>query len=224
MTANLLYLFKGEGYRKYTKRLIDIVGSIILLTLFSPIYLITSVIIKTDSEGPILADVPERVGENGSRFKMYKFRSMIVNAHYLLRNDPRFKKLFREYQQGSYKLRNDPRVTKVGRFIRKHSVDETPQFFNVLKGEMSLVGPRAYYPDELKEQQKKFPQTQKLVSKVLSLKPGITGLWQVTGRSEINFDKRIAIDAAYVNDVSLLVDLKIIIKTPLVMLTGNGAV
>jgi len=224
MTVNLLYLIKGEDYRKYTKRLIDIVGSIVLLILFSPIYLITAIIIKADSEGPVLADVPERVGENGSRFKMYKFRSMIVNAHYLLRNDPRFKKLFREYQQGSYKLRNDPRVTKVGRFIRKHSIDETPQFFNVLKGEMSLVGPRAYYPDELKEQQKKFPQTQKLVSKVLSLKPGITGLWQVTGRSEINFDKRIAIDASYIDDVSLLLDLKIIIKTPIVMLTGSGAI
>jgi undecaprenyl-phosphate galactose phosphotransferase len=94
----------------------------------------------------------------------------------------------------------------------------------VLKGDMSLVGPRAYYPDELENQQNKFPQTKKLVTKVLAVKPGITGLWQVTGRSEINFDKRIAIDATYVDDVSLILDLKIIFKTPLVMLTGNGAV
>ncbi|NMB84499.1 sugar transferase [Candidatus Roizmanbacteria bacterium] len=218
------YLFFGYGYRRYTKRFIDIIGSIFLLIIFLPINLVTALAIKLSSTGPILADVPERVGEHGRKFKMFKFRSMIVNAHYLLRNDPRFKKLFQEYKQSSYKLHNDPRVTQVGKFIRKHSIDEIPQLINVLKGDMSLVGPRAYYPDELENQQNKFPQTKKLVTKVLAVKPGITGLWQVTGRSEINFDKRIAIDATYVDDVSLILDLKIIFKTPLVMLTGNGAV
>ncbi|MBI4226630.1 sugar transferase, partial [Candidatus Roizmanbacteria bacterium] len=115
-------------------------------------------------------------------------------------------------------------ITPVGKFIRKHSLDEIPQLINVLRGEMSLVGPRAYYPDELENQQKKFPHTKKLVSKVLSVKPGITGLWQVSGRSEVNFDKRIAMDASYVNRMSLWLDLTIILKTPFVMLSGQGAI
>jgi len=155
---------------------------------------------------------------------MYKFRSMVVNAHHMLRTDPRFKSLYSEYKRGSYKLKRDPRITPVGKRIRKHSIDEIPQLINVLKGEMSLVGPRAYYPDELENQQKKFPQTRILVKKVLSVKPGITGLWQVSGRSEVDFDKRIAMDAKYVDKVSLWLDLKIILKTPMVMLSGQGAI
>lgn len=218
------YFLSGEGYKKYLKRFLDIILSIILLIIFAPIYLLVAILIKLDSKGPILADVPKRVGEKGKNFKMYKFRSMIVNAHYLLRRDPRFQALFKEYQKGSYKLKKDPRVTRVGKFIRKHSLDEIPQLVNVLKGEMSIVGPRAYYPDELENQQKKYPHTKKLVKKVLSVKPGITGLWQVNGRSEINFDKRIAIDAQYVDNISLWEDLKIILKTPIVMITGKGAV
>lgn len=206
------------------KRIFDIVFSITLLILFSPVCFLTALMIKLDSDGPILADVPERIGQGGRTFKMYKFRSMISNAHFLLRKDPKFKQLFDEYKKGSYKLRNDPRVTRVGKFIRKHSIDEIPQLVNVLKGEMSLVGPRAYYPDELENQLKKFPHTKRLVKKVLMVKPGITGLWQVSGRSEIDFDKRIAIDAKYVDNISLWVDVKIILKTPLVMITGRGAV
>jgi len=136
----------------------------------------------------------------------------------------RFKSLYSEYKRGSYKLKRDPRITPVGKRIRKHSIDEIPQLINVLKGEMSLVGPRAYYPDELENQQKKFPQTRILVKKVLSVKPGITGLWQVSGRSEVDFDKRIAMDAKYVDKVSLWLDLKIILKTPMVMLSGQGAI
>lgn len=218
------YFFIGAGYEHYVKRMVDIVASVFLLILFFPIYFVFIILLKIDSKGPILADVPERVGQNGKKFKMYKLRSMIVNAHHMLRTDPRFKELFEEYKKGSYKLKNDPRVTPVGKFMRKHSIDEIPQLLNVFKGDMSLVGPRAYYPDELENQQKKFPHTKKLVQKVLSVKPGITGLWQVTGRSEINFDKRIAIDAEYVNNISLLLDLKIIFKTPFVMLSGEGAV
>ncbi len=218
------YFFVGEGYQKYLKRIIDIIGATVLIIIFLPISLITAIMIKFDSKGSVLADVPERVGERGKKFKMYKFRSMIINAHYLLRTDPRFKKLYEEYRKGSYKLKKDPRITNVGKFIRKHSIDEIPQLFNVLLGEMSLVGPRAYYPDELENQQKKYPQTQKLVKKVLSIKPGITGLWQVSGRSEINFDKRIAIDAQYVDNISLIGDLAILIKTPWIMISGKGAV
>lgn len=211
-------------YKNYLKRFIDILASLMLLILFLPVIIVTAIAIKLNSKGPVLADVPERVGECGRKFKMYKFRSMIVNAHHLLRTDPRFEALYEEYKKGSYKLKKDPRITKVGRFIRKHSIDEIPQLLNVLIGEMSLVGPRAYYPDELENQQNKYPHTKVLVKKVLSIKPGITGLWQVTGRSEINFDKRIAIDAQYVDALSLLEDLKIIFKTPWAMVSGKGAI
>lgn len=214
----------GRLYQKTLKRAIDIVGAAILTIIFFPISVVSAVFIKLDSPGPVLADVPERIGQGGGKFKMYKFRSMITNAHYLLRTDSRFKKLFKEYKQSSYKLKKDPRVTRIGKFIRKHSIDEIPQLLNVLKGDMSLVGPRAYYPDELDNQLKKYPHTRRLVKKVLSVKPGITGLWQVTGRSEINFDKRIAIDASYVERMSFWDDISIIVKTPIVMVTGRGAV
>ncbi len=217
-------LFKGGNYQKKIKRIFDIVASLILFIIFSPISLLTAVAIVLDSKGPILADVPERIGEKGKKFKMYKFRSMISNAHYLLRTDPKFKKLFNEYKKSSYKLKRDPRITRVGKVIRKHSFDEIPQLINVLKGEMSLVGPRAYYPDELENQLVEYPKTKKLVNKVLSVKPGITGLWQVSGRSEVNFDKRIEIDAKYVDNISLWKDLQIILKTPLVMVSGKGAI
>ncbi len=220
----MMKYLSGPLYRKYLKRAMDIVLSITLLILFSPICLITAIIIKLTSSGPLFADVPERIGRNTRRFTMYKFRSMINNAHVILRTDPNFAKLFSEYKKGSYKLMDDPRVTKFGTIIRKHSIDEIPQLLNVLKGQMSIVGPRAYYKDELEDQQKRYPHTRSLVKRVLSLNPGITGLWQVSGRSEINFDKRIALDASYVDNLSLWNDLKIILKTPWIMITGKGAV
>ncbi|MGD8744610.1 MAG: sugar transferase, partial [Candidatus Woesebacteria bacterium] len=131
-----------------SKRVIDIVGAVFLIILFSPIMLVAAILVKVTSPGPIFADTPKRVGKSGERFYTYKFRSMIVNAHNLIREDPRFKKLYDEYKKSSYKLTDDPRVTKVGKFIRKFSIDEMPQLFNVLKGEMSIVGPRPYYVDE----------------------------------------------------------------------------
>lgn len=206
------------------KRTIDIVGSIILLIVFSPILLITSILIKATSPGPVLADTPERIGKDGTLFYPYKFRSMVPNAHILLRKEPKFKKLFSEFKKSGYKLHNDPRVTKIGKFIRKHSIDEIPQLVNVLKGEMSIVGPRPYYPDELALQQKRYPYTQKLVKEVLSVKPGITGFWQVSGRSEVNFDKRIEMDAYYAKKRSILLDFLILLKTPWAMIYGKGAV
>ncbi len=172
----------------------------------------------------LIADTPKRVGRNGKFFHLYKFRSMIVNAHSRLRKDPRFKKLYKKYRKSSYKLYKDPRVTPVGKFIRKHSIDEIPQFINVLRGEMSIVGPRAYFPDELETQQNKYPQTTKLVEEMLQVKPGITGYWQVSGRSEVNFDKRIEMDAYYARKKSILRDMLILLKTPWVMITGTGAV
>ena len=214
---------KKSIFYEVTKRLLDIVFSIIILIIFSPILLIVVIAIKLDSRGPILADTPERVGKNGKPFKMFKFRSMIENAHEILRENPKFSKFYNEYKKGSYKLKDDPRITGVGHFIRKHSLDEIPQLVNILIGDMSLVGPRAYYPDELRDQQKQYPKTQDSVKVVLSVKPGATGFWQVSGRSEINFDKRIEMDAQYVRKRSVIYDLWIIFKTPWAMISGKGA-
>ncbi len=214
---------KKNIFYEILKRFFDIFFSLLLLILFSPIILLVTLAIKIDSSGPVLADTPERVGKGGKLFKMYKFRSMVQNAHEILRENPEFTTLLAEYKKGSYKLKNDPRITSVGKFIRKYSLDEVPQFMNILMGDMSLVGPRAYYPDELREQQKKYPHTKDAVKVVLSVKPGLTGFWQVSGRSEINFDKRIAMDAHYVKKRSILYDLGIVAKTPWAMLSAKGA-
>lgn len=207
------------------KRLIDVVLSFVLLFVFFPIVLVTVFAIKLTSSGPVLADTPKRVGKGGKLFFLFKFRSMIPNAYMLLRTDPKFRKAYEEQQTGgTYKIKDDPRVTPIGRFIRKHSIDEIPQLLNVLRDEMSLVGPRAYYKNELENQQKLYPETKELVREVLSVKPGITGYWQVSGRSQVNFDKRIAMDAHYARSKSFWLDILIILKTPWVMLTGKGAI
>lgn len=211
-------------FYKITKRVMDIVLSSVLLILFAPIAAVTALAIKIDSEGPVFADIPERVGKNGRRFRMYKFRSMHAGSHTKLRTDPKMKNFYEEYKKSSYKLFADPRITQVGKFIRKHSIDEVPQFLNVLKGEMSIVGPRAYFPDELEEQTKKYKNAKGLVKEALSVKPGITGPWQVSGRSEVNFDKRIGIDATYARKKSITDDLKVLLRTPWAMISGKGAV
>ena len=214
---------KSENFFS-AKKIIDFIGSLILITIFLIPSVIIALLIKIDSKGPLFADTPKRVGKGGKLFKMYKFRSMIVNAHDLLKTDPKYKKLYEKYKNSSYKLKEDPRVTKIGKLLRKHSLDEIPQLINVFRGEMSLVGPRAYYPDELTEQQKKYPSTKKLVKEVLSVRPGITGIGQVSGRSEVNFDKRIAMDAFYVGKKSLFFDIMILLRTPYAMISGKGAV
>lgn len=210
----------------FLKRGIDIFLALFLGIIFLPISLVVALAIKLESPGgPVFADTPPRVGKNGKLFYTYKFRSMIPNAYELLKTDPRFKKAYEEQQTGgNYKVINDPRVTKIGKFIRKFSIDEVPQFINVMKGEMSVIGPRPYYKDELEEQQSKYPDTKHLVKEALSVRPGITGLWQVSGRSEINFDKRVELDAHYANNLGPWYDLVILLKTPLVMLSGKGAV
>ncbi len=210
------------------KRFIDILGSLVLLLLFSPVLLITAFVIKLTSNGPVLVEPSnthmQRVGRNGKLFRLFKFRSMMVQADKLLKTDPRYKKAYIErHTKGNYKIMNDPRVTPVGKFIRKHSIDEMPQLMNVLRGEMSIVGPRPYLPDELEEQQRKYPGTEKYVKEMLSVKPGITGFWQVSGRSNVNFDKRIEMDAYYARKRSLILDILILLKTPWIMLSGNGA-
>lgn len=205
----------------FSKRLTDIIGSIIALILLSPPLLFVAIAIKLDSAGPVLADTPMRAGKVGKLFKIYKFRSMVQNAHEILESNP---KLLDEYKKNSYKIVNDPRVTSVGKFLRRFSIDELPQFFNILKGEMSIVGPRAYYPYELDEQQEKYPASKKFVKIILSGKPGLTGVWQVTGRSEINFDKRVEMDAGYVKKRSLIYDFWIMLKTIPAVFSGKGAV
>ena len=211
-------------YRKYIKRIIDILGSLLGIVLFSPIMILTSIWIKIVSpSGPVLADIPNRVGKDKKPFRFYKFRSMYPNAHELLKKDA---ELYDKYVKNNYKLSadEDPRLIKGGKFLRKSSIDETPQFFNVLKGEMSIVGPRAYYFDEIENQLKRFPEAKKYIDEVMKVKPGITGLWQVSGRSDIGFVDRVKLDAEYAKKMSLLYDLMIILKTPYVVLTGKGAI
>jgi len=205
----------------FFKRLIDLVGSLLGLILLSPVLFLVALAVKLDSTGPIFANTPMRVGKDGKLFKMHKFRSMVKNAHELLESD---QKLLQEYKKNSFKIFNDPRITNVGKIIRRFSIDELPQFLNILKGEMSLVGPRAYYPFELEEQQIKYPSSRKFVKIILSGKPGITGVWQVSGRSNINFDKRVEMDAKYVMRRSIIYDILLMLKTVPAVISGKGAI
>ncbi len=166
------------------KRLMDIAIVMILSPFALLLCLIAAIAVKLESpQGPVFADIPKRVGKDFQPFFLFKIRSMYPNAHVLMQTDPNLKSLYEEYKKNSYKINNDPRVTKVGKFIRKYSIDELPQFINVLKGEMSLIGPRPYFFDELENQQKKYPHTKDLIAIALSSRPGITGEWQVSGRS-----------------------------------------
>lgn len=198
------------------------------MVLLSPVILATAILIMVTSRGPVVY-TPLRAGRDGKLFKMLKFRSMrmykingqYVHAKNYLEGNP---KLMRQYQKNSFKLAHDPRVTLVGKFIRKFSLDELPQLVNVFKGDMSLVGPRAYQEDELTHQQKVYPQTKKYVQIILRARPGASGPWQVSGRSFINFDKRVVMDAKYVQRRSILYDLWIMLLTPIAMITGRGAI
>lgn len=201
------------------KRIMDISSSIILIIIFSPVLIITSIIIKLTSPGPVIFK-QKRVGQN-KEFDMYKFRSMRVgdNDKFLKENYP---ELWKKYKANDWKLsaREDPRITPIGRFIRATSIDEMPQFINVLKGEMSLVGPRAYRDEELKEYAKKYPQTRAYIADIRSVKPGITGPWQVSGRNELPFEKRSKMDSDYIKNRSLREELLIILKTPFAMFSN----
>ena len=212
----------------FTKRTIDIVGSIIALIIFSPLIILFAAVVRITSPGPIFY-TPARVGKGGKLFKMLKFRSMfmykidgnVVHAQRYLELNPKLKK---EYQKNSFKLASDPRVTPVGKILRRFSIDEMPQLINVFAGDMSLVGPRAYQPDELDHQQKVYPKTARYVKIILRARPGVSGPWQVSGRSQINFDRRVVMDAGYVNRKSMLYDIWLIIKTPIAMIVGTGAI
>lgn len=193
------------------KRTVDIIGSLFGLVILSPLLLIISIAIKLDSKGPIFFS-QERVGRNEEIFKMYKFRSMVVNAEEL-------KETLLEKNEMSgpmFKMKEDPRITKVGKFIRKTSIDELPQLLNVLKGEMSIVGPRPNLPREVE----KFTAWQK---QKFSVKPGLTCYWQVMGRNEIGFEEWMKLDIRYINERSILGDVKLIFKTFFVLFGDKNA-
>lgn len=198
------------------KRIIDIFVASILVILFFPVWLIVPVIIYFDSPGSVIFR-HRRVGKGGQEFWLYKFRTMVKDADDILHKKD--KHLLAQFKRGDWKLENDPRVTKFGRMLRSLTIDEFPQLYNVLKGEMSMVGPRAYLQQELIEQQKKYPKTVAHIKKILQVKPGITGPWQTSGRNEIPFDQRARMDAEYASHPSLLRDLKIMFKTPQAMLS-----
>ena len=198
---------------KAMKRIIDIIGSLVGIILSSPIMLVTAIAIKLDSKGPVIFK-QKRAGINGSTFMMYKFRSMCVDAEELKEK----LQAQNEVKDGMmFKIKDDPRITKVGKFIRKTSIDELPQFFNVLLGNMSLVGTRPPTLDEVA----KYERTH---WRRMSIKPGITGMWQVSGRSQItDFDEIVELDTIYIDNWSIWFDFKIMFKTVLSMLQRKGA-
>lgn len=197
-----------------TKRVMDVIIALGLMTLFLPVWLIIPLLIKLDSAGPVFYR-HKRVGKHGQEFWLYKFRSMVSNADDILFKKD--KKLLQEFKKGDWKLANDPRITPLGRLMRSITIDEFPQLWNVLKGEMSIVGPRAYLKRELDEQGLKYPKTRLLVDEILTVKPGITGPWQTSGRNEVPFDKRAHMDAQYARAKSLWRDIVILLKTPQAM-------
>jgi len=197
------------------KRIMDIVFTLILMVIFSPILIIVPFLIKLDSPGPIVYR-QKRVGKADKEFYMYKFRSMVEGAEKILKKN---RSLLTRFKNGDWKLTKDPRVTKFGKILRVLTIDEMPQFLNVLKGEMSLVGPRAYREEELDEQQKKHPKTKKLIKQILTVKPGITGPWQTSGRNVIPFKTRAEMDAEYARARSIWRDIVIVLKTPLAMIS-----
>jgi lipopolysaccharide/colanic/teichoic acid biosynthesis glycosyltransferase len=208
----------------FFKRLVDIFGALFGLILFSPLFLMIALALKINSSGPVFAENQMRMGKGGKVFRMFKFRSMIQNAYDVLKSDPGMKKWYEEFKKSSFKISTDkdPRITKIGKWMRKTSLDELPQFINILLGEMSLVGPRAFHIDEIEDQQKRFPDSRQYVDKLLKVKPGLTGLWQVSGRSGVDFPERVKIEAEYAEKKSFWLDFKIILKTVPAVLKGEG--
>jgi len=205
---------KLDGWGKVAKRSFDVLGSMVGLILLSPVFLIVSILIKTDTPGSVFVSL-RRVSKN-KEFDINKFRSMIKNAHdlnlqmRLVRND-------RPDAGPLWKMKDDPRITRVGKFIRRTRIDELPQLWNVLKGDMSLVGPRPHQPDEIEKYEKHH-------RKLLAIKAGATGLAQVSGSSDISFEQEVTLDTYYIENWSLGLDLKIILKTIFKIFTDRSAV
>ena len=193
------------------KRIFDIVAATCGIVLLSPLMIIIAVLIKTEDHGPIFYK-QVRVGKNGKTFKMYKFRSMFVNADKMLTK----LKEHNDVEGPMFKMKDDPRITKVGHFIRKHSLDELPQFLNVLRGDMSLVGPRPPLPSEVEEYSEYDKQR-------LFVIPGCTWLWQATERNEVGFNEMVQLDIQYIQRASFIFDLWIIWKTVEIIIRPNGS-
>jgi len=208
---------KRWSAQRTLKRAIDVVVALVLLTALIPLLLVICVLVRLSSPGPVLF-IQERVGRDRRTFRMYKIRTMYTNG------DPGIHRAYFDSLvhgaatpiNGKYKLGNDPRVTRVGRFLRHYSLDELPQFWNVLSGEMSLVGPRPAIPYEVDLYEPWAMQR-------LAVTPGITGLWQVSGRSLLDFEHMVTLDLRYIERWSIWLDLLILLRTPLVVLTGKGA-
>ncbi|MGP6148693.1 sugar transferase [Priestia flexa] len=210
-TKPQIYINENISYL-VSKRAIDIIGALLGLIVLSVVFLVVAIAIKLeDPKGPVFFG-QTRVGKNEKEFKMYKFRSMITDA------ESRLQDLLKhnETTGAMFKMKNDPRVTKIGRFIRKTSIDELPQLWNVLKGDMSLVGPRPPLIREVMEYTEYDKQR-------LLVLPGCTGLWQVSGRSNIGFEEMIELDLLYVQTRSILIDIKIILKTIILLFGSNDA-
>ena len=194
----------SKGY-KLIKKIFDISFSLSILVTFLPLFVLIAFLIKLSSRGPIFF-LQERIGKNNIPFKCIKFRTMYPEAKDILQNLLiKDEKIKREFEQ-THKIKNDPRITTIGRFLRKTSLDELPQFINVLRNEMSVVGPRPIVKAEKKKYGKNF-------KKVLSIKPGITGLWQVSGRNNLTYKKRVMLDLNYANNYNFLMDIRILIRT-----------
>ena len=201
--SNILY--------EVIKRIIDIVASFIGLILLSPLILIVSMLIKLESKGEVIFK-QKRVGLNGKEFYMYKFRSMVINAEELKAE----LESQNEMSGPMFKMKDDPRITRIGKFIRKTSIDELPQLINVIKGDMSLVGPRPSLPKEVDE----FEQWMR---ERLAVKPGLTCIWQISGRNNIDFEDWMKLDIKYVRERSLVLDFKLIFKTIFVLFGDKNA-
>jgi lipopolysaccharide/colanic/teichoic acid biosynthesis glycosyltransferase len=196
---------------EFWKRLLDVVGAVVGLILLSPVFLIAAIAVKLDTPGPVI--YRRRVmARGGGEFDAYKFRTMVVNGDEVLAAHP---ELLARWQR-EQKLENDPRVTRVGKWLRKFSIDELPQLVNVLRGEMSLVGPRMIAPVEMAH----FGE---YAQERLSVKPGLTGLWQIAGRADLPYEQRLIYDIRYVRTRNLWMDIKIIFLTIPAVLFGRGA-
>ena len=202
---------KEKPIYSFTKRVFDVGASFVGLTLLSPVLLVVAIAIKLESKGPIIFS-QDRVGLNGKIFKMYKLRSMVSNAEELK------EKLLEQNEMSGpmFKMKDDPRITKVGKFIRKTSIDELPQLINVLKGDMSLVGPRPSLPKEVE-------QFEPWMYERLQVKPGLTCIWQVSGRNNIDFEDWMKLDIKYVRERSLWGDLKLVFRTFFVLFGDKNA-
>jgi len=202
-------------YQLY-KRVLDIVVATTLMFVFLPFWILVPILIYFDSGLPILFK-HRRVGYRGEDFDLYKFRSMVPDADEILhKRDP---ELLKRFKESDWKIKNDPRITRLGRILRSLTIDEFPQLYNVLVGKMSMVGPRAYVRRELEEQTERYPETKKYMETILSVKPGITGPWQTSGRNEVPFRQRAQMDAEYARKQSILEDLRILVKTPQAMIS-----